>query len=236
MMKKNLVFQFRRSWMTCFVFVTLLGSLNPVKSQTSRNDLKETLKISIGETVLPEQISIHKTDKFEWEIKNNRNEVIANQHSASLFAYSFAEPGNYFLDLRVSHAENDHVCSHQEHTGSWIIEVVPVRVIFDIERIKFSKPLTAENLMIGIEVSIPIEVSYFEDRQLDLDVASLKIQFQGVDCEVVALPVDTTLKLLSGKSIVVFKANGKVPKQSFIMIDFIDQNNKITTYYPTNVL
>jgi hypothetical protein len=234
-MKKRLVFP-SRGFNTCFVLVTFLASLNSVKAQVSANDKKETLKISFGETILPEQLDIHKTDKLEWGIKNHRNEVIANQSSASLFSYYFAESGNYFLDLRVLHGDNDQVCSHHEFSGSWTIEVLPVRVNFDIDKITFSKPLTAENLMTGVELSVPVEVSFFEDRQLDFDVASLKIQFQGVDCQVVAQPKDATLKLSSGKSNIVFKASGKAQKQSFIMIDFMDQNGKITTYYHTNEL
>lgn len=234
-MKKRLAF-LSRGFNTCFVLVTFLASLNTVQAQTSANDKKETLRISFGETVLPEQLDIHKNDKIEWGIKNLKNEVIANQQSASLFSYSFAEPGNYFLDLRVVQGDNGHVCSHHEFSGSWVIEVVPVRVNFDIDKLTFSKPLTAENLMSGLEVTVPVEVSFFEDRQLDFDVTSLKVQFQGVDCEVVALPKDATLKLSSGKSNIVFKASGKAQKQSFIMIDFVDHNGKISTYYHTNEL
>lgn len=219
-----------------FLFLFLLSVTFSLKAQSNRSTVESEIFISYGNTVIPEQIGIHGNDSFKWQITDESSIVIADESQGSFFSYLFSVPGTFYVEIISIHSEQNHVCSNHGFSGSWKVNVSPIKVSFDVQSISFSTPLLAENLTSSIEISLPVSVSYYNNSISQIASEQIKVSFQGVDCNVDCSVKQSGQKLKSGKSMIHFIASGSAQKGTFVMIDFIDHNGLITTYYHTNEL
>jgi len=227
-------YNFRREMKT--MFLILFSFAFSLKAQSNLTTGESEIFISYDNAVVPEQIGIHRNDSFKWQLKDEASKIIADETSGSFFSYVFSVPGTFYVDIISVHSEQDHVCSNHGFSGSWKINVSPVKVSFDIESIAFSAPLQSENLSNSIEISLPVDVSYYDNSISQIAVEQLNISFQGSDCNVACRYSLPGQKLMAGKSLIHFIASGSAQKGSFIMLDFIDHNGLRTTYYHPNEL
>jgi hypothetical protein len=128
------------------------------------------------------------------------------------------------------------VCSNHGFSGNWKINVSPVKMSFDVESIAFSAPLQTENLVSSIEISLPVNVSFYDSSISQIAMEQIKLSFQGTNCDVNCNYKNPGQKLMAGQSLIHFVASGKASKGTYVMLDFIDHNGLITTYYHTNEL
>jgi hypothetical protein len=226
----NVKKQIKMTWL--FLFLGVFS----INAQLNRKEEKSEIFISYGNTVLPEQIDLHKDDLFSWQILDESSRIIANENTGSLFSYLFLVPGTYEIQITNVQLEQSHDCSNHGFAGSWKVNVSPVNISFDIESIVFSAPLQVSNLAKSIEVFVPVTVSFYANSVSEIAVDNIKLNFQGVDCAVKSSYRNPTEKLSAGRSLLHFIASGSALKGSYIMLDFVDQNGRITTYYHTKEL
>jgi hypothetical protein len=218
------------------MFLILFSLAFTTKAQSNLATGESEIFISYGNTVIPEQIGIHKNDSFKWQVTDEASTIIADETQGSFFSYVFSVPGTFYVEIISVHSEQNHVCSNHGFSGNWKINVSPVKMSFDVESIAFSAPLQTENLVSSIEISLPVNVSFYDSSISQIAMEQVKISFQGVDCNVHCSHAHPEQKIIAGQSLIHFIASGSAPKGSFIMLDFIDHNGLITTYYHPNEL
>lgn len=221
---------------TLFLLFFMFSVVFSLKAQSNPSAKDSEIFISYGNSVNPEQIGIHRNDSFTWQITDEASTIIADETKGSFFSYAFSVPGTFYVEIISVHSEQNHVCSNHGFSGRWKINVSPVKMSFDVESIDFSVPLQTENLANSIEISLPVNVSYYDNSISQIAVEEVKMSFQGVECSVECSHSHRGQKLKAGQSLIHFMASGSAPKGSFIMLDFIDHNGHITTYYHPNEL
>ena len=227
---------FRSEMKTVFLFLFLFSVSFSLRAQSNGAAEKSEISISFGNTITPEQIGIHGHDTFQWQITDEGSRVIADQGQGSFFSYVFAVPGTFNLEIINVESEQNHVCSNHGFSGSWKVEVSPVKISFDIQSIAFSSPLQADNLSSSIDISLPVHVSFYDNSISQIDIEQIRLSFQGANCDINCNYKNPGQKLMAGQSSIQFVASGKASKGTYVMLDFIDHNGLITTYYHTNEL
>ena len=227
---------FQREMKTMFLFLFLFSVSFGSRAQSNSATEKPEISISYGNTITPEQIGIHGHDTFQWQVTDEASRVIADQGQGSFFSYVFAVPGTFNLEIVNVEPEQNHVCSNHGFSGSWKVKVSPVKISFDIQSIAFSSPLQADNLSSSIDISLPVHVSFYDNSISQIDIEQIRLSFQGANCDINCSSKNAGQKLMAGQSSIHFVASGKASKGTYVMLDFIDHNGLITTYYHTNEL
>jgi len=218
------------------MFLILFSLAFTTKAQSNLATGESDIFISYGNTVIPEQIGIHKNDSFKWQVTDEATTIIADETQGSFFSYVFSVPGTFYVEIISVHSEQNHVCSNHGFSGSWKVEVSPVKISFDIQSIAFSSPLQADNLSSSIDISLPVHVSFYDNSISQIDIEQIRLSFQGANCDINCNYKNPGQKLMAGQSSIQFVASGKASKGTYVMLDFIDHNGLITTYYHTNEL
>jgi hypothetical protein len=218
------------------MFLILFSLAFTTKAQSNLATGESDIFISYGNTVIPEQIGIHKNDSFKWQVTDEASTIIADETQGSFFSYVFSVPGTFYVEIISVHSEQNHVCSNHGFSGSWKVEVSPVKISFDIQSIAFSSPLQADNLSSSIDISLPVHVSFYDNSISQIDIEQIRLSFQGANCDINCNYKNPGQKLMAGQSSIQFVASGKASKGTYVMLDFIDHNGLITTYYHTNEL
>lgn len=228
-MQKLTACQFKLTFF--FLIFIVLGSKLIAQSPISQGNEQNKLQIPFNHHIELNQLGLHLTDSFDWEIRNKNNEVIANKSFGNIATYVFALPGEYELSITNIAEQQPSECNHSRLPLTFEIIVSHYKVEFDIQNLSFSKTLTTENLQNSLFLDVPVTISIFSNAVQFIDLKDLKVMVQGVGCEISATGIEQPLKLTSGQHILRFSLQGNSVKQSYIMIDFIDQNGTITTYY-----
>jgi len=221
---------------TMFLLFFIFSLVFNLKAQSNLATEESEIFISYGNTVNPEQIGIHRNDSFKWQITDEASRIIADESQGSFFSYVFSAPGTFFVEIISVESEQNHVCSNHGFSGNWKVSVSPVKISFDVNSIVFSAPFIAENLASSFEISLPVNVSYYNNSISKIAIEQVKMSFQGVNCNVDCGYTEPGQKLMAGQSLIRFKVSGIAPKGTYVMLDFIDHNGLITTYYHTNEL
>lgn len=214
-----------------FLFLIVLGSNVIAQSPLSHANEQNKLHIPFNHHIELNQLGLHSTDSFDWEIRNKNNEVIANKSFGNIATYVFALPGEYELFITNIAEQQPSECNHSRLTMSWEIFISPFDVTFDVQNLSFSKTLTTENLQSSLTLNVPVSIGIHSDYMQLFDLNELNVMVQGVGCEIAVTKSETENSVKSGLHNLQFTLKGNSTKQSYIMIDFIDQNGTITTYY-----
>ena len=124
----------------------------------------------------------------------------------------------------------------QSQNYNYQITVAPVQSAFDVSNIAFSSNLTAANLASGVIASIPLQVTLENGTNAVVNLNSFKAVIQGVDCQIAVQNLENSIVSTSGTYVLKFQLQGSAKPHNYIMIDFIDENGKATTYYHTTEL
>ncbi len=193
----------------------------------------ENLRIAYGQKLNRELTGLNEDEMDNWTI-SLENAIVAEGQKMGISLYDFVweNPGNYILHINSSH-KGESNCNHENHEFNFNVVVSEERIDFKIDEISFSKELVKENLETGLTMTIPIDF-LSKNNKLVFDTKSLVVHFQGAGCEVKALSENTIIEQSSFE--LKYHVKGMVEKDSYIMIDFLDHNGNITTYYHLNKL
>lgn len=214
-----------------FLLFIVLGSKVFAQSPSSQGNEQNKLYIPFNHHIELNQLGLHSTDSFDWEIRNKNNEVIANKSFGNIATYVFALPGEYELSITNIAEQQPSECNHSRLPMTWEIRISPFEVTFDIQNLSFSKTLTTENLQSSLTLNVPVTIGIHSDYLQSFNLNELKVMVQGVGCAITATNSGQENSVKAGLHNLQFTLKGNSIKQSFIMIDFIDQNGTITTYY-----
>lgn len=199
------------------------------------NATEVNLRIAYGQKLNRELTGLNESETINWTI-TLENTIVADgqKMGISLYDFEWENPGNYSLHINSSH-HGEGPCNHENHDLDFNVVVSEERVEFKIDRISFSNELLKEHLENGMTMSIPVELSS-KNNKLAFDTKVIVVNFQGVGCEVKVQPLSENTIIEQSSFELKYHLQGKVEKDSYIMIDFLDNNGNITTYYHLNKL
>lgn len=225
-------FTSRQFKLTFFSLLFMFNGLDLIaQNSTSQGNEQNQLRISYNHHVDLNQLGLHATDSFDWEIRNANNEVVVNQSFGNIKSYVFSLPGEYTLSISNISAQQPSECNHSRNPETWSISVSHYQVKFDVQQLNFSSSLTTENLQNGLFVDVPVTLTIFSDSTQAIDLKEMKVMVQGVGCQISVTRSVQQTNLTPGQHHLQFTLKGNSIKHSYIMIDFIDQNGTISTYY-----
>lgn len=194
------------------------------------------INIPFGTKISLQDLGLHANESITWSLKDSNQVEITNNNQIGIENYFFSTPGKFRLDVQglpsSTHSECSHGSGFQE---SWLIKVSDIKIEFLTNQISFSTNLTSANLPNGVILEIPIQVA-FQNNSAELKYSDLKVQMQGVDCNVGATILNSEVIHSPGNYTLKVNLKGAARSQSYIMIDFTDMNGNITTYYHSTQL
>lgn len=141
--------------------------------------------------------------------------------------FVFEKPGIYDIKFSENKIHGDE-CNHAPFDENMTVEVSPVKMVFDFSKITFSEKIQRGKSCDGIEVSVPVDVSFKGNAPTNFKVSDVFVA--GIGSEIIAKPVQKELKLKEGTQILKYKLSGVANQESYLMFDFIDVNNQVQCY------
>ena len=220
-----------------FVYVLALSVLFISQKVNSQVTAESTnLTIGLTEHLQFNVLGIHATDKYHWVVKDAQNNVVSDDSKEALSTFLFPHSGTYQLSITDIHSTQSEGCQHEHQNFNYQITVAPVQSTFVLSNIGFSSNLTAANLASGVIISVPLEITLENGANATFNLNKYKAVVQGVDCQIAVQNLENTVVSSSGTYVLKFQLQGSARPQTYIMIDFMDQNGKATTYYHTTEL
>ena len=194
------------------------------------------IQLAFDESIKLTDLDLHVNDQFNWQVFDSLGNMIASNTSNDLSIFKFPKSGIYRMNVVHVSTPSPEKCQHSHAPSDFYIRVSPVHVTFNIDQIAFSKTLNSSNLSQGLEITIPVNVSIENGRELSVSDQEINVLFQGVDCHVKVERIDSTLINHNGTYNLRFSAVGSSQAHSYIMIDFIHSMGQSNTYYhPTEL-
>ena len=199
-------------------------------------DRANEIQLAFDESIKLTDLDLHVNDQINWQVFDSIGNEIASNASSELSVFKFPKSGVYRLNVTHTSTPSLEKCQHSHEPSDFYIRVSPVHVTFNIDQIAFSKTLNSYNLSQGLEITIPVNVSIENGRELSVSDQEINVLFQGVDCHVKVERIDSTLINHNGTYNLRFSAVGSSQAHSYIMIDFIHSMGQSNTYYhPTEL-
>jgi len=205
-------------------FVFSINAKN-ISQLPSNGEHIENQKIAFGET-----FSYKLDDNTSWKIINSETFAVLNSGVGSIEKITFSTPGNFEIEISEVISAND--CKNGHFPHKIMIEVSPIKMIFDFNSIKFSHVIVGGQSQYGNEISIDVYVESFNNEKVVFNDGKVISAGVGVN-------IDGTLKsngkvLKQGVNHLVYILKGQATRDTYIMFDFLDINNQTVSYtYPT---
>jgi hypothetical protein len=173
-------------------------------------------------------------DTAVWTIANEKENVIKHLKGNEINGFVFVKPGIYEIKFIENKKHIENGCNHPSFNEKTIIKVCPLKMKFDFSTIKFSEIIVGEKELDNVEASVDF---YFESyNNEDLTFKNPKLIVVGIGANIIGNASYEEITLTPGKNKITYILNGKATKESYIMFDFYDINNKIQSYYYPNKL
>ena len=190
-------------------------------------------KIIIG---IRSHVSINNLAEHQkWSIFDENNKLISKGIGQTLNNFIFNNAGNYSIKFteKVDSNIKQAACIHDNIPNQILVFVSPNNMVFDFEKITFSRPIEKGKETKGIVMKVPVSVdsNLHEEIQLNTTI----IHTAGIDTNVEGKLISNP-KLLKGKQILEYELSGLVNTESYIMFDMVDLNGNVQCYsYPKKV-
>ena len=185
----------------------------------------ENQKIAFGET-----FSYKLDDNTSWKIINSETFAILNSGIGSIEKITFSTPGNFEIEISEVISAND--CKNGHFPHKIMIEVSPIKMIFDFNSIKFSHEIVGGQSQYGNEISIDVYIESFNNEKVVFSDGKVISAGVGVNIDGTLKSNGTALK--QGINHLVYILKGQATRDTYIMFDFLDINNQTVSYtYPT---
>lgn len=197
--------------------------IQPAKNQISK-------VISFGEKIY---LGVVEND-VNWNIINISEKINISLKGNQINEYQFEKPGIYqinFIDSKANHSHDDY---HPAFDEKMLIEVSPVKMIFDFTKIEFSEKIIKNKNHENVIVTVPVLVSIYDNSTKLFTIKNSSVAGIGVDLSIT--PVSKSIELKNGIQNIQYKITGKVNNETYLMYDFIDFNNQVQTYSQTQII
>ncbi len=205
-------------------FVFSINAKN-ISQLLSNGEHIENQKIAFGET-----FSFKLDDNTSWKIINSETFAVLNSGIGSIEKITFSTPGNFEIEISEVISAND--CKNGHFPHKIMIEVSPIKMIFDFNSIKFSHVIVGGQSQYGNEISIDVYVESFNNEKVVFNDGKVISAGVGVNIDGTLKSNGTVLK--QGVNHLVYILKGQATRDTYIMFDFLDINNQTVSYtYPT---
>lgn len=205
-------------------FVFSINAKN-ISQLPSNGEHIENQKIAFGET-----FSYKLDDNTSWKIINSETFAVLNSGVGSIEKITFSTPGNFEIEISEVISAND--CKNGHFPHKIMIEVSPIKMIFDFNSIKFSHVIVGGQSQYGNEISIDVYVESLNNEKVVFNDGKVISAGVGVNIDGTLKSNGTVLK--QGVNHLVYILKGQATRDTYIMFDFLDINNQTVSYtYPT---
>ncbi len=187
----------------------------------------ENQKIAFGEA-----FSYKLDDNTSWKIINSGTSAVLNSGTGSIEKMTFSTPGNFEIEISevISTSAND--CKHGQFPHKIVIEVSPIKMIFDFATIKFSNEIIGGQSQSSNEISVDVYIESFNNEKVVFNDG--KVISAGVGVNIEGALKSDGMPLKQGINHFVYTLKGQATRDTYIMFDFLDINNQTVSYtYPT---
>ena len=186
--------------------------------------------ISFGNKVFFGEIERNAT----WKIVNPNGNKITLLKGNEINDFIFSELGVYNVNFTDVKNFGPNECSHPKFKNIMLINVTSTEMKFDFSKIKFSDKIMVGKRCDDIIVTLPITIRSFSE------VSKIKlsnVNVTGNDVNLIAIPVQEEIVVKNGTTYnLSYKLSGIVNKETYLMFDFIDNNNETQTYYQLEIV
>ncbi len=169
-----------------------------------------------------------------WAVANTTENIVINLKGNKINDFVFNKPGIYEIRFTENQKHIENGCNHPQFNEKTIIKVSALKMTFDFSTIKFSESIVGEKQLNNIEASVDF---YFESyNNENISFKNPKLIVVGIGANIIGNTLSDKITLIPGKNKIIYILNGKASKESYIMFDFYDINNKIQSYYYPNKL
>lgn len=210
----------------CFLaFLLTITSFCAIGQNNFISKSKEPYKvITYGEKILFGKIE----NTAKWTITNSKENIAVYLSGNQINDYAFEKPGTYEIGFYENRNNVNSECSHPQFNEKMIIQVSPIKMVFDFSKIKFSEKIEVGRNCEGIFMSVPVKVVMKEKRPTKFLIPEVVVA--GVGSQIIAKPVIQEVMLNSEIQFLEYELSGIATKETYLMFDFIDVNNQVQTY------
>lgn len=162
---------------------------------------------------------------------NSKTTTILNGNEINNF--NFKEAGVYTLFFSDVKKFGPNDCIHPKFKDKMLINVTPTEMVFQFSKIKFSDKIRVGKNCDDILMTLPVTInSLSEGGKIKLS----KVNVTGNDVNLIAIPLQEEIIVKNGTYNLSYKLSGVVNKETYLMFDFIDNNNEAQTYYQLEIV
>lgn len=173
-------------------------------------------------------------DTAIWTVANEKENIIKHLKGNEINDFVFVKPGIYEIRFTENKKHIENGCNHPQFNEKTIIKVSPLKMKFDFSTIKFSEIIVGEKELHDVKIYANLDFESYNNENISFKKA--KVVVVGIGTNIIGNASNETLILTPGKNKITYILNGKASKESYIMFDFYDINNKIQSYYYPNKL
>jgi hypothetical protein len=193
----------------------------------SNSDFFKT--ISLGKNIFFGEIE----DGANWKIISENNKLISYLKGNEINDFHFNEPGVYTIFFYDIKKFGPNECFHPKFKDKMFIYVSPTEMLFDFSKIKFSDKIKVGKNCDDILMTLPVTInSLSEGGKIELS----NVKVAGNDVNLIAIPLQDEIIVKNGTYYLSYKLSGRVNKETYLMFDFIDNNNETQTYYQLEII
>ncbi|WP_395042908.1 hypothetical protein [Flavobacterium sp.] len=215
----------------CFLFLNLIIiNFNVIGQDNSSDKINNAISneepyktISFGEKITFGIVD----NSINWTISNSENKIFVNIKGNQINDYIFEKPGIYNISFSENKKHTDE-CNHPQFNEKMIIEVTPVKMVFDFSKIKFSQKIQKGISCENITLTVPVTIAIIENVPTKFVVSD--ITFAGIGSEIVGKPINKEITINNGVQNIEYQLSGIATNQAHLMIDFVDYNNQVQSY------
>lgn len=180
---------------------------------------QQKLNISYGESI--HLGKVEETTKFHV----SSSSVDVNLKGSQINEYKFETPGQYLIKIEQAKSNTVANCEHTLLPNQIQVNVSSIKMKFDGNRIEFSQPIKKGIETTGIILNIPINIQTYDNKPVSLNYAT--VNTAGIGTSITANLTKNYGELSVGEHIVSYTLKGVASKNTFLMFDFVDSNNKV---------
>ena len=173
-------------------------------------------------------------DTAVWTVANTIENIVINLKGNEINDFVFVKPGIYEIRFTENKKHLENGCNHPQFDEKTIIKVSPLKMKFDFSTIKFSEIIVGEKELHDVKIYTDWDFESYNNENISFKKA--KVVVVGIGANIIGNASNETLILIPGKNQIIIQLTGKAIKESYIMFDFYDINDKIQSYYYPNKL
>lgn len=168
-----------------------------------------------------------------WTVISPNNKTTTILYGNEINNFNFKEPGVYTLFFSDVKKFGPNECVHPKFKDKMLINVTPTEMVFQFSKIKFSDKIRVGKNCDDILMTLPVTInSLSEGGKVKLS----KVNVTGNDVNLIAMPLQEEIIVKNGTYNLSYKLSGTVNKETYLMFDFVDNNNETQTYYQLEIV